>query len=75
MRERDELVRALTEQGLEPRAVDDSAMPAIEVPCGEDTDSSCEEVLRQVEAWIAESGVPLVPELADRAVFVRPPAS
>ena len=73
--ERDELLRALTQRGLDAHSVDDDAMPAIEVPCGDDADRSCEEVLGEVEAWIAESGVPLVPELAERAVFLRPPAS
>ena len=73
--ERDELLRALTDRGVAAHAVDDDAMPAIEVPCGEHADRSCEEVFGEVEAWIAESGVPLVPELAERAVFLRPPAS
>ena len=73
--ERDELLRALTERGLDAQPVDDDAMPAIEVPCGDDAERSCDEVLGEVEAWIAESGVPLVPEIAERAVFLRPPAS
>ena len=73
--ERDELLRALNERGLDAHSVDDDAMPAIEVRCGDGADRSCEEVLGEVQAWIAESGVPLVPELAERAVFLRPPAS
>jgi len=73
--ERDELLHALTERGLAARPVDDGPIPAIEVPCGDDAGRPCEDVFGEVETWIAESGVPLVPEIAERAVFVRPPAS
>ena len=73
--ERDELVGVLRERGLEARPVGADDMPAIEIPCGEDAGRLCEEVVAELERWIAESGVDLVPLVGDGGVSLRPPGS
>ena len=73
--ERDELLGVLKERGLEARAVDGDGMPGIEIPCGGEGERVCDEVLSELEAWIAESGLPLVPVNDNGAVFLRPPGS
>lgn len=73
--ERDALLAVLKEHGLEARAVDGEEMPGIEIPCGGEAGRGCDEVLAEVEAWIADSGLPLVPVKSNGAVLLRPPSS
>jgi hypothetical protein len=74
--DRDEVVRALREHGLEARIDERDDATAIEIPCDDaDTERVCAAVLGRVEALIAELGLPLVPEQGDGQVFVRPPAA
>jgi hypothetical protein len=63
--DRDELVLALRDDGLEARPVDELG---IEVAGDGD-------VLGDLESWIAESGIPLVSQSSDGTIFLRPPAS
>ena len=63
--DRDELVLALRDDGLEARPVDELG---IEVAGDGD-------VLGDLESWIAESAIPLVPQSSDGTIFLRPPAS
>jgi hypothetical protein len=68
--DRDELVDALRQRGLEAKPLDENDSPGLEVLC-----DGCEEVLAQIETWLAENELPLVPVLADGRVFLRPPGS
>jgi len=63
--DRDELVVALTNDGFDARPVNDLG---IEVQGKGD-------VLRDLEAWIADTGLPLVPQPVDDTIYLRPPAS
>jgi hypothetical protein len=63
--DRDELVAALQKDGFDAHPVDDLG---IEVRGDGD-------LLADLETWIAESGVPVVPQPTEDTIFLRPPAS
>jgi hypothetical protein len=63
--DRDELVVALQKDGFDAHPVDDLG---IEVRGDGD-------LLADLETWIAESGVPVVPQPTEDTIFLRPPAS
>ena len=73
--ERDRLLEALRSRGLEAEARDEDGRLVIEVPCRDETESGCDDVFREIDTWLAESDVPLVPERAERSIFLRPPLS
>ncbi len=73
--ERDELLHALEAQGIDARAVDADDHIGIEVPCGEDADRTCDEIVHQLDAWVSATGLPLVPVKANGHVYLRPPGS
>ena len=63
--DRDALVTLLRDDGFDARPVDELG---IEV-------SGDGDVLGDLETWIAQSAVPLVPEPTDGTIYLRPPAS
>jgi hypothetical protein len=63
--DRDELVAALTKDGFDARPVNDLG---IEVKGDGD-------LLADLETWIPETGVPLVPDPSGDTIYLRPPAS
>ena len=63
--DRDQLVAALKQDGFDAQPVNDLG---IEVKGDGD-------VLADLETWIAESGIPLVPQPVEDMIFLRPPAS
>jgi hypothetical protein len=63
--DRDELVAALKKDGFDAHPVGDLG---IEVRGAGD-------LLADLETWIAESGVPVVPQPTEDTIFLRPPAS
>jgi len=63
--DRDALVALLRDDGFDARPVDDLG---IEVTGDGD-------VLGDLEAWIAQAAIPLVPQAVDGTIYVRPPAS
>ena len=73
--ERDQLLAALRERGVDAEAHDEDDRLVIEVPCGDDAERGCAEVMTEIETWLAESQVPLVPQRAERSIFLRPPMS
>ncbi len=74
--DRDELLTALEQRGLEPRVVDHDGEAVIEIPCEEgDVARLCGDVLGEVETLIADQDLPLVPERNENRVYVRPPAA
>jgi hypothetical protein len=71
--DRESVMTALRDRGLEVREGDGTV---IEIPCGPgEQQRLCDEVIGEVEAWIAEAEVPLVPEVHEDRVVLRPPAS
>jgi hypothetical protein len=72
---RDRVADMLRERGLQVRTIDEDGRSGIEVPCGKDAGRRCDEIVGELETWIAESGIPLVPEQLDDRIFLRPPAS
>ena len=73
--DRDRVAATLRERGFDVRTVDENGRIGIEVPCAENTGRRCDEIVGELEAWIAESGIPLVPEQLEDRVFLRPPGS
>ena len=63
--DRDQLVAALKKNGFDARPVDDLG---IEVAGDGD-------LLADLEGWIAEADLPLVPQPTADTIFLRPPAS
>ena len=63
--DRDELVAALNKHGFDARPVNELG---IEIEGDRD-------VLGDLEAWIAGTGSPLVPQPTDGTIFLRPPSS
>jgi hypothetical protein len=68
--DRDRLLRNLEDQGLDARAVNEIG---IEVPCGSDTDQTCDKLYAHVEALVLELGEPFVPVKKDGTIYLRPP--
>ena len=70
--DRDRLMRALEEAGLEPKAVDEVG---IEVPCGDDAEAACDELYAYVEGVVMDIGAPFVPVKHEGVVYLRPPTN
>lgn len=68
--DRDRLLAALEQDGFFAWPVDEVV---IEVPCDDDADRACDEILHRVENVVAQLGVPFVPLKANGSVFVGPP--
>jgi hypothetical protein len=70
--DRDRLLRELHEAGIEARAVEEVC---IEVPCGDDSDSACDELYAHAENVIMSIGAPFVPMKHEGTIYIRPPLS
>ena len=70
----EELLRALKAHGLEAREHQGDDWLGVEIPCGEEA-TACEDVVHQLETWLAEMSLPLVPVRAEGRVFLRPPSN
>jgi hypothetical protein len=64
--ERAQLIAALQAHGLTARPLGEAG---IEVSC-----EDCESLLHELDGWIAERDLPLVPFRADDHIFLRPPS-
>ena len=69
------VVEALSEHGVESFEVDEDGYVSVEVPCGEGDKRDCHELIADIEAWLAERGLPFVPEEIDGRIVIRPPAT
>ena len=69
-----QLLETLTDRGIEAKTVDESGAVAVEVPCDDDGNADCAELLSQIEGWLLEEGLPFVPEEQDGRILIRPPA-
>jgi hypothetical protein len=70
--DRDRLLQALREAGLDARPVGEVS---IEVPCGESGDAAGDELLIQTEHLITSLGAPFVPMKHEGVIYIRPPLS
>jgi hypothetical protein len=70
--DRDRLLHELREAGLDARPVEEVC---IEVACGGDTETACDDLLAQAEDLINSLGAPFVPIKHDGVVYIRPPLS
>ena len=71
--DRDLLLGAFGQRGLRPAVVEDGDRIVLELPCGDDTEQACADVMHEVEAILAELAVPLVPLRVGDRIFVGPP--
>jgi hypothetical protein len=69
------VVDTLAEHGIEALEVEEDGYVAVEVPCGEGDDRDCQELIADIESWLAERGLPFVPEEVEGRVVIRPPAT
>jgi hypothetical protein len=70
--DRDRLLEELREAGIEAHAVEEVC---IEVPCGDDADTACDELFAHAEAMIMRIGAPFVPVVHEGTIYIRPPLS
>jgi hypothetical protein len=73
--DRDQVLQALAARRIEAKPLDEhDGRLAIEVACADgERDDVCDELFAELEAWITEEGVPLVPLRANGSIFLRPP--
>ena len=69
------IVDALTENGIESLEVEEEGYVLVEVPCGKDDERDCHELIGDIDALLAERGLPFVPEEVEGRILIRPPAS
>jgi hypothetical protein len=67
------VVDTLKEHGIE--SVEEDGYVRVEVPCSDGDERDCHELIVDIEAWLAENGLPFVAEEVDGRVVIRPPAS
>jgi hypothetical protein len=70
--DRDRLLRELRDAGLDARAVEEVC---IEVPCGDDADAACDDLIAYAESVITSIGAPFVPIKHGGVIYIRPPLS
>ena len=70
--DRDRLLEELRKAGLDAQPVEEVC---IEVPCGDDRDGACDDLLAQTEHLITSLGAPFVPIEHDGVIYIRPPLS
>jgi hypothetical protein len=70
----EQLVKTLSDHGVDAATVDEDGVVAVEVPCDEDGKRDCAKLLSQIEGLLAEQGLPFVPEEQDDRILIRPPA-
>jgi hypothetical protein len=68
--DRDWLVRELEDHGYEAQLVDEVG---VAIPC-DDAATACDGLLHELETWIADRDLPLVPMKAESAIYLGPPA-
>jgi hypothetical protein len=68
--DRDKLVELLREQGFE---AEPHGELDIEVPCGDDGEAACDELLQQVEAAVMDLGATMIPIKHEGVIYLRPP--
>ncbi len=67
-------MEVLAAHGVEAAASEDGYV-SVEVPCGEDDQRDCQELMADIEALLTEENLPFVPEEIEGRIVIRPPAS
>jgi hypothetical protein len=67
------VIDTLKEHGIE--SVEEDGYVRVDVPCSDGDERDCHELIVDIEAWLAENGLPFVAEEVDGRVVIRPPAS
>jgi glycine cleavage system protein P-like pyridoxal-binding family len=70
----EQLLKTLSDHGVDAATVTEDGVVAVEVPCDDEGNRDCAELLSQIEGWLAERGLPFVPEEQDDRILIRPPA-
>jgi hypothetical protein len=70
--DRDRLLRELLDAGLDAQPIDEVC---IEVPCGDDADAACDDLIAYAETVITSIGAPFVPIKHEGVIYIRPPLS
>lgn len=70
--DRDRLLQELRDAGLEARPIEEVC---IEVPCGDDAEAACDDLLAHAESVITSIGAPFVPIKHAGVIYIRPPVS
>jgi hypothetical protein len=70
----DQLLATLSEHGVDAATIEESGVVSVEVPCDEGGNRNCAELLSEIEGWLAERGLPFVPEEQGGRILIRPPA-
>jgi hypothetical protein len=70
--DRDRLLRELRDAGIDARPIEEVC---IEVPCGDDADGACDDLLSHAESVIMSLGAPFVPIKHKGVIYIRPPLS
>lgn len=69
------VVDTLKEHGVPAIQVEEHGFVRVEVPCGEGDSRDCHELIGDIETWLAERGLPFVPEEIEGRILIRPPAT
>jgi hypothetical protein len=73
--DRDHLLEALAQRGVEAHAVEEDDRLTVEVPCPDgEHEELCDDLVAELESWVMAEGIPLVPVRTDDSIFLRPPA-
>ena len=67
------VIDTLKEHEIE--SVEEEGYVRVEVPRGDDDERDRHELIVEIEAWLAEKGLPFVAEVVDGRIVIRPPAS
>jgi hypothetical protein len=70
--DRDRLLQELRDAGLDAHPVDEVC---IEVPCGDNTEATCDDLMAHAESVITSIGAPFVPMKHEGVIYIRPPLS
>ena len=70
----EQLLETLRNHGVDAATVEESGVVAVEVPCDDAGNRNCAELLSEIEGWLAEQGLPFVPEEQEGRILIRPPA-
>ena len=70
--DRDRLLEELRAAGIEAHPVDEIG---IEVPCGVDSEQTCDDLFAHAEHAIMSIGAPFVPVKHEGTIYIRPPLS
>lgn len=67
------VVDTLKEHGIE--SIEEEGYVRVEVPRTDGDERDSHELIVEIEAWLADKGLPFVAQEVDGVVVIRPPAS